>query len=100
MTLIVLLNPKNWPTGGDDNADVFRRRVAAYKKKERLEEEAIAAQLLKARLDESLLPQDTEPAKLANELVNPIQENPATKLSPERLKRVKMILILMIADII
>lgn len=100
MTLILLLNPKNWPLSGDDNADVFRRRVKAYKKKEQQEDEAIAAQLLQARLQESLLPQETEPATLASELVSSIQENPATKLSPERLKRVKMILILMIADII
>lgn len=97
MSLLFLLNPKNY---GDGNADVFKRKVKAYKKKEQDEEEALAAKLLRKRLQESLLPQDVEPAKLASELVQPVQENPATALSPARLKRVKMILILMIADII
>ena len=97
MSLLLLINPKNY---GDGNADVFKRKVKAYKKKEQDEEEALAAKLLRERLQESLLPQNVEPAKLASELIRPVQENPATALSPERLKRVKMILILMIADII
>jgi hypothetical protein len=97
MSLLLLINPKNY---GDGNADVFKRKVKAYKKKEQDEEEALAAKLLRERLQESLLPQDVEPAKLASELVQQVQENPATALSPARLKRVKMILILMIADII
>lgn len=100
MTLILLLNPKNWPLGGDDNADVFRRRVKAYKKKEQQEDEAIAAQLLQARLQESLLPQETEPAKLASELLAPSNAPGINRLPPERIKRIKMLLILMIADII
>lgn len=100
MTLILLLNPKNWPLGGDDNADIFRRRVKAYKKKEQQEDEAIAAQLLQARLQESLLPQETEPATLASELLAPSNAPGLNRLPPERIKRIKMLLILMIADII
>lgn len=97
MSLLLLINPKNY---GDGNADVFKRKVKAYKKKEQDEEEALAVKLLRERLQDSLLPQRLNPAKLASELVRPIQENPATALSPARLKRVKMMIILMIADII
>lgn len=98
MTLFFLLNPKHY--GNNDTSDVFRRRVKAYKKKEQQEEEAIAASLLSARLQESLLPQETEPATLASELLAPSNAPGINRLPPERIKRIKMLLILMIADII
>jgi hypothetical protein len=47
MTLFFLLNPKH---GNLDTSDVLRRRIGAYKRKERKEEEQVAAQILLQRL--------------------------------------------------
>jgi hypothetical protein len=100
MSLLLLLNPKHYGQESIDTSDILVRKVRAYRKREEREEEAIAASLLAKRLKKSELPENVNPSKLASELVKPLQKNPNTALSPEKLKRLKMILILMIADLL
>lgn len=83
MTLFFLLNPKHY---SNDNADVFRRRVRAYKKRVEKEEDNIAAQILLQRLLQS---EDIE-AEVKEEIVDLIAKEPAINIERifQRLKQI------------
>lgn len=102
MTLLLLLNPKNWPLGGEDGADVFRRRVATYKKKQRREEEALAAKILEDRLLRGELPDEKNARKAARKIQLALNRDVERykSLTDAQKKKIKRLIVLMIADLI
>jgi len=105
MSLILLLNPKQYPTGAliEDGADIFvkAKKYRALKREEELEEEAIAAKLVLERIQQGEI-KAQQPDKLAQQLIAPLQSDssPYPDLSRKRIRRIKMLVILMLLDII
>jgi hypothetical protein len=100
MSLFFLLNPKNF---GYDQADVYvkARKYKALKRQEEREEEAIAAQLVLERLQAQSTSNGTV-KEIASEIVQPLfsETSPYPDLSKKRIRRVKMLVILMLLDIL
>jgi len=105
MSLILLLNPKQYPTGTiiEDGADIFvkARKYRALKRKEEQQEEAIAAQLVLERLQAVSKSHETV-TEIASEIIQPLfsETSPYPDLSKRRIRRVKMLVILMLLDIL
>lgn len=101
MSLLVLLNPKQY--GGivvekdtSDILDVYRRK----KRKNDELEEAIAAQLLKARRTDLTIPKEVDEDKLASILRSKMQSapQPGEVAGKERIKRIRVLLLLLAMD--
>lgn len=98
MSLILLLNPKQY--GGvvvtpdtSDILDVYRRKKRKYDELE----EAIAAQLLKARQTDLTIPKEVDSLKLADILRAKLQTKPQPGeiVGRERQKRIRILLLLL-----
>lgn len=98
MSLILLLNPKQY--GGvvvtpdtSDILDVYRRKKRKYDELE----EAIAAQLLKARQTDLTIPKEVDSLKLADILRAKLQTKPQPGeiVGKERQKRIHILLLLL-----
>lgn len=98
MSLILLLNPKQY--GGvvvtpdtSDILDVYRRKKRKYDELE----EAIAAQLLKARQTDLTIPKEVDSLKLADILRAKLQTKPQPGeiVGKERQKRIRILLLLL-----
>jgi len=100
MSLILLLNPKQTLV---DGADIFvkARKYRALKRREEQEEEAIAAQLVLERLQAVSKSHETV-EQTAEEIIQPLfsETSPYPDLSKRRIRRVKMLVILMLLEII
>lgn len=101
MSLLLLLNPKQY--GGvvevkdtSDILDVYRRKKRKYDQLE----EAIAAQLLKARQTDLTIPKEVDADKLASILRFKIQAAPnaGEVAGKERTKRIRVLLLLLAMD--
>lgn len=103
MSLLLLLNPKQY--GGDvvtpdtsDILDVHRKR--RKKREDELLEEEIAAQLLKARQADVVIPATVDVIKLGAILREKLYENikPDEVQGLERTKRIKLLLLALVMD--
>lgn len=102
MSLLLLLNPKQY--GGavtsdtSDILDVYRKR--RKKREEEALEEAIAAQLLKARQTDVSIPKSIDVVKLGAILREKLYENiePDEVQGLERKKRIKLLLLALVMD--
>lgn len=103
MSLLLLLNPKQY--GGDvvtpdtsDILDVYRKR--RRKREDELLEEEIAAQLLKARQADVVIPPTVDVIKLGAILRKKLYENikPDEVQGLERTKRIKLLLLALVMD--
>ena len=101
MSLLLLLNPKQY--GGvietPDTSDILDVYIRKKRKYDELEE-AIAAQLLKAKQTDFVIPEKVNEDKLAKILrfkVDSISKPDEVK-GKERIKRIKMLLLLMALD--
>jgi hypothetical protein len=103
MSLLLLLNPKQY--GGDvvtpdtsDILDVYRKR--RKKREDELLEEEIAAQLLKARQADVVIPATVDVIKLGAILREKLYENikPDEVQGLERTKRIKLLLLALVMD--
>lgn len=103
MSLLLLLNPKQY--GGDvvtpdtsDILDVYRKR--RRKREDELLEEEIAAQLLKARQADVVIPATVDVIKLGAILREKLYENikPDEVQGLERTKRIKLLLLALVMD--
>lgn len=103
MSLLLLLNPKQY--GGDvvtpdtsDILDVYRKR--RKKREDELLEEEIAAQLLKARQSDVVIPATVDVIKLGAILREKLYENikPDEVQGLERTKRIKLLLLALVMD--
>ena len=101
MSLLLLLNPKQY--GGvvvdkdtSDILDRYRRKKREYDKLE----ETIAAQLLKARQTDLSIPKEVDEDKLASILRSKIQTapQPGEVAGKERIKRIRVLLLLLAMD--
>ena len=102
MSLLLLLNPKQY--GGaveapdtSDILDVYRKRK---KREDELLEEEIAAQLLKARQQDVVIPDAVDPIRLSAILEKKMYENirPGEVRGEDRKKRIKMLLMALLMD--
>lgn len=102
MSLLLLLNPKQY--GGaveapdtSDILDVYRKRK---KREDELLEEEIAAQLLKARQQDVVIPEAVDPIRLSAILEKKMYENirPGEVRGEDRKKRIKMLLMALLMD--
>jgi hypothetical protein len=97
MSLLLLLNPKQY--GGavtkdtSDILDVYRRKKRKYDELE----EAIAAQLLKARQTDFIIPEKVNEDKLAKILRSKVDSTPKPDevKGKERIKRIKILLLML-----
>jgi len=97
MSLLLLLNPKQY--GGavtkdtSDILDVYRRKKRKYDELE----EAIAAQLLKARQTDFIIPERVDEDKLAKILRSKVDSTPKPDevKGKERIKRIKILLLML-----
>lgn len=98
MSLLLLLNPKQY--GGvietpdtSDILDVYRRKKRKYDELE----EAIAAQLLKARQTDFIIPEKVNEDKLAKILRSKVDSTPKLDevKGKERIKRIKILLLML-----
>lgn len=97
MSLLLLLNPKQY--GGavtkdtSDILDVYRRKKRKYDELE----EAIAAQLLKARQTDFIIPERIDEDKLAKILRSKVDSTPKPDevKGKERIKRIKILLLML-----
>lgn len=97
MSLLLLLNPKQY--GGavtkdtSDILDVYRRKKRKYDELE----EAIAAQLLKARQTDFVIPEKVDEDKLAKILRSKVDSTPKPDevKGKERIKRIKILLLML-----
>lgn len=103
MSLLLLLNPKQY--GGEvvtpdtsDILDVYRKR--RKKREDELLEEEIAAQLLKARQSDVVIPATVDVIKLGAILREKLYENikPDEVQGLERTKRIKLLLLALVMD--
>lgn len=103
MSLLLLLNPKQY--GGDvvtpdtsDILDVYPKR--RRKREDELLEEEIAAQLLKARQADVVIPATVDVIKLGAILREKLYENikPDEVQGLERTKRIKLLLLALVMD--
>lgn len=103
MSLLLLLNPKQY--GGvvvtpdtSDILDVYRKR--RKKREDELLEEEIAAQLLKARQADVVIPAAVDVIKLGAILREKLYENikPDEVQGLERTKRIKLLLLALVMD--
>jgi hypothetical protein len=103
MSLLLLLNPKQY--GGavvtpdtSDILDVYRKR--RKKRQDELLEEEIAAQLLKARQADVVIPATVDVIKLGAILREKLYENikPDEVQGLERTKRIKLLLLALVMD--
>ena len=103
MSLLLLLNPKQY--GGvaetpdtSDILDVYRKR--RKKREDKLLEEEIAAQLLKARQTDVSIPANVDVIKLGAILREKLYENikPDEVQGLERTKRIKLLLLALVMD--
>lgn len=101
MSLILLLNPKQFggTTEISDTSDILDR----YRKKKRaydLLEEEIAAQLLKKRNTDVVIPDTVDPNKLSKVLFSKLNTAPKTGevTGDERKKRIKLLLLAIAMD--
>ena len=101
MSLLLLLNPKQYGgvvtvTDTSDILDVYRRKKRKYDELE----EAIAAQLLKARQTDLSIPKEVDEDKLASILRSKIQTapQPGEVAGKERTKRIRVLLLLLAMD--
>jgi hypothetical protein len=103
MSLLLLLNPKQY--GGEvvtpdtsDILDVYRKR--RKKREDELLEEEIAAQLLKARQADVVIPATVDVIKLGAILREKLYENikPDEVQGLERTKRIKLLLLALVMD--
>jgi hypothetical protein len=103
MSLLLLLNPKQY--GGEvvtpdtsDILDVYRKR--RKKHEDELLEEEIAAQLLKARQADVVIPATVDVIKLGAILREKLYENikPDEVQGLERTKRIKLLLLALVMD--
>jgi hypothetical protein len=103
MSLLLLLNPKQY--GGEvvtpdtsDILDVYRKR--RKKREDELLEEEIAAQLLKARQADVVIPATVDVIKLGAILRKKLYENikPDEVQGLERTKRIKLLLLALVMD--
>ncbi len=103
MSLLLLLNPKQY--GGvvvtpdtSDILDVYRKR--RKKREDELLEEEIAAQLLKARQADVVIPANVDVIKLGAILREKLYENikPDEVQGLERTKRIKLLLLALVMD--
>ena len=100
MSLLLLLNPKQY--GGavtpdtSDILDVYRKK----RKRQEEIEEAIAAQLLKARQVDVVLPPKLDPIKLGAILQSKMYADvrPGEVTGDERLKRIRYLLLALALD--
>jgi predicted CoA-binding protein len=101
MSLLLLLNPKQY--GGvietpdtSDILDVYRRKKRKYDELE----EAIAAQLLKAKQTDFVIPEKVNEDKLAKILRSKVDSilKPDEVKGKERIKRIKVLLLLLALD--
>ena len=101
MSLLLLLNPKQY--GGvvvdKDTSDILDRYRRKKRKYDELEE-AIAAQLLKARQTDLSIPKEVDEDKLASILRSKIQTapQPGEVAGKERTKRIRVLLLLLAMD--
>ena len=102
MSLLLLLNPKQY--GGaakapdtSDILDVYRKRK---KREDELLEEEIAAQILKARQQDVVIPETVDPIRLSAILEKKMYENirPGEVRGEDRKKRIKMLLMALLMD--
>jgi len=103
MSLLLLLNPKQY--GGaietPDTSDILDRYAKRRRKLEESQlEEEIAAQLLKARQKDIVIPETVDPIRLGAILEKKMYENiRADEVHGEaRKKRIKMLLIALLMD--
>jgi hypothetical protein len=103
MSLLLLLNPKQY--GGEvvtpdtsDILDVYRKR--RRKREDELLEEEIAAQLLKARQADVVIPATVDVIKLGAILREKLYENikPDEVQGLERTKRIRLLLLALVMD--
>lgn len=101
MSLLLLLNPKQY--GGavaekdtSDILDVYRRKKRKYDQLE----EAIAAQLLRARQTDLTIPKEVDEDKLASILRSKMRSapQPGELAGKERIKRIRVLLLLLAMD--
>jgi len=100
MSLLLLLNPKQY--GGaverdtSDILDVYRRKKRAY---DELEEQ-IAAELLKKRRTDVVIPDNVDPDRLSKVLAAKIGQQPKVGevSGDERKKRIKLLLLAISMD--
>jgi hypothetical protein len=103
MSLLLLLNPKQY--GGtvetpdtSDILDVYRKR--RKKREDELLEEEIAAQLLKARQQDIVIPAKVDPIKLGAILKEKLYVNikPDEVQGEQRIKRIRLLLLALVMD--
>jgi hypothetical protein len=103
MSLLLLLNPKQY--GGtvetpdtSDILDVYRKR--RKKREDELLEEEIAAQLLKARQQDIVIPPKVDPIKLGAILKEKLYVNikPDEVQGEQRIKRIRLLLLALVMD--
>lgn len=102
MSLLLLLNPKQY--GGtvetpdtSDILDVYRKR---RKREERLLEEEFAAQILKKRQKDIVIPEKINKIKLAKILANKMDDTPKQdEVSGQaRSQRIKLVMMVLLVD--
>jgi hypothetical protein len=97
MTLLLLLNPKQY--GGavtPDTSDILDVYIRKKRKYDQLEE-AIAAQLLKARQTDLIIPKNINENKLATVLLTKLNATPRPDevKGRERIKRIRALLLML-----
>lgn len=100
MSLLLLLNPKQY--GGaitPDTSDILDVYIRKKRKYDELEE-AIAAQLLRARQTDLIIPENVNQDKLAKILRSKVDSVPKPNevQGKERIKRIKVLLLLLAMD--
>lgn len=102
MSLILLLNPKQYGgtpavTDTSDILDVYRRK---RRTRDELLEEELAAQLLKKRQKDVVIPEKINKIKLATALQDKLFDvpRPGEVAGKERAKRVRLLMMVLILD--
>jgi hypothetical protein len=100
MSLILLLNPKQFGGASPDTSDILDRYAKRRKREEQQVEEAIAAQLLQARQQDIVIPDKINKLKLGQilgqKVHQPAQQGEVT--GAERTRRIHVILLLLALD--
>lgn len=101
MSLLLLLNPKQYGGASTDTSDILDRYAKRRRQLEEAQlEEEIAAQLLKARQKDVAIPDAVDPVRLSAILEKKMYENiRADEVHGEaRKKRIKMLLMALLMD--
>jgi len=105
MSLLLLLNPKQYggvvpPQPIIDKSDILKRRSYRKKQEEQELEEAIAAQLLKAKQEDIVIPEAVNPIRLGTILERKMYQKaqPDEVHGEVRKKRIKMLLMALLMD--